>query len=297
VTNNDDTISEIIKATNSQTEVKYEAFEILKPFHKKLEEFYLSFKDQPNKQIYYERRAKQFGLKIKQDRIIGLSNQISAFLSMFLNEPHSTHRYFGELLKSYGKRMFLENHSPWPYYTCGLALVMIEEFFRDNKLFPEIKKFKYHLLLLIRIEINGKQSIQKYDSNKDIEKYCKKKLDVIWDEEIFYQLLLKLQDRILMTLKKTKLDRRQAHATKSFTEELLPELVNINNRKAGIITYYNNKKGYGFIRTSDSEDYFFHLSDLSAIEKNGNYEGTKVTFEPIETQKGSQARYLRLFRK
>ena len=51
VTDDDDTINDIIRATNSQTEVKNESFEILKPFHKKLEEFYLTFEREDNKKV------------------------------------------------------------------------------------------------------------------------------------------------------------------------------------------------------------------------------------------------------
>lgn len=42
ITDDSEVINRVIKATNQQTEVKREAFETLTPFHKSLEEFYLS---------------------------------------------------------------------------------------------------------------------------------------------------------------------------------------------------------------------------------------------------------------
>ena len=72
--------------------------------------------------LYYERRSKQYEhLAIRRERIISLAVQVKCFLAMFLNEPHSTHRYYGELLSAYRNRLFRESHSPIPYYVSGLA--------------------------------------------------------------------------------------------------------------------------------------------------------------------------------
>ncbi|RAM51928.1 MAG: AIPR protein [Hapalosiphonaceae cyanobacterium JJU2] len=58
VTNNTEVTNQIIRATNRQTQVYVEAFESTKPFHKQLEEFYNTFKDE--RPLYYERRSKQY---------------------------------------------------------------------------------------------------------------------------------------------------------------------------------------------------------------------------------------------
>ena len=101
VTDNQDVTNDIIKATNWQTEVKKEAFVSLSPFHKKLEEFYATFDKDKDQRLYYERRSKQYeDQPIKKNMIVTVTTQIKAFLSMFLDEPHSTHRYYGEILKA-----------------------------------------------------------------------------------------------------------------------------------------------------------------------------------------------------
>jgi hypothetical protein len=72
VTNNTEVINQIIRATNRQTQVYVEAFESTKPFHKQLEEFYNTFKNE--RPLYYERRSKQYdGLPIKPTQIISLA--------------------------------------------------------------------------------------------------------------------------------------------------------------------------------------------------------------------------------
>ena len=58
----------------------------------------------------------------------------------------------------------------------------------------------------------------------------------------------------------------------------------------GIIKWFNNEKGYGFIEYKDNEDIFVHYS---AIKSNGYKtlkEGELVQFKLIDTDKGLQAR-------
>ena len=55
----------------------------------------------------------------------------------------------------------------------------------------------------------------------------------------------------------------------------------------GTIKWFNAKKGYGFIE-SDDGDYFVHQSAL--ISGSILNEGDKVTFEPVKTDKGKQAK-------
>ena len=97
-------VNEVIKATNRQTAVLPEALESLSLFHRDLEDFYRTREEKrnPADRIYYERRSKQYAMdNIKPSNIVTLTGQIKSFVAMFLNEPHSQHRYYGELLKSY----------------------------------------------------------------------------------------------------------------------------------------------------------------------------------------------------
>ena len=55
----------------------------------------------------------------------------------------------------------------------------------------------------------------------------------------------------------------------------------------GKVKWFSNVKGYGFIE-SDDGDYFVHQSAL--ISGSILNEGDKVTFEPVKTDKGKQAK-------
>jgi cold shock CspA family protein len=290
VTDDDDTINDIIRATNSQTEVKNEAFEILKPFHKNLEEFYLTFEKEENKRIYYERRSRQyFGLKAKSEKIIGLSSQIASYIAMFLNEPQSTQRYFGELLNSYNNRLFQDNHSQYPYYTSGLGLNVLEEFFRENKLNNLSKRYRFHLLLMFRIKVAGERIPINVSSNKEIKKYCEKIMETLWNREKALVIFKELESKLLDALSKTKVLSRQAHLTRAFTEELLPTIS--SQKTTGKISYYNFQKAFGFIKVDNSdEDIFVHYTELRTVQRNEIMPGLRLTFDIFQSSRGQQAK-------
>lgn len=57
----------------------------------------------------------------------------------------------------------------------------------------------------------------------------------------------------------------------------------------GTVKWFNNDKGYGFIKCEDLDDIFVHYS---AIKKDGYRtlsEGDTVNFKLVETPKGLQA--------
>ncbi len=296
VTDKEDVINDIIKATNSQTEVKNEAFEILKPFHKKLEEFYLTFGKEKSKRVYYERRSRQFAdSKNKNERVIGLSTQIASFVAMFLNEPQSTHRYFGELLKAYSNKLFTEEQSHFPYYISGLAICVVEDLYKTGELKYTSKKFKYHLLLMFRIFVAG----EKFNirNHKEMEKYCQKLAIILWDSDKSKEIFKQLEGKLIKSFEDTHLLKRQAHSMRAFTEELLKSVVNVtilSNKKTGTLTYYNVFRGFGFIKTDvENEDIFVHFSELEKVVKTSEIvEGLKLSFDIFESNKGPQAKNL-----
>jgi len=308
VTNNTEVTNQIIRATNRQTQVYVEAFESTKPFHKHLEEFYNTFKTEG--QLYYERRSKQYdGFPIKPTQIISLATQVKCFLGMFLNEPQSTHRYYGELLKAYKGKLFEEEHNPYPYYCSGYAYTLLERFFVRKELNGKNHRaFRFHLLMLFRMISETSQP--PYLNNKRIEKYCDSLRTVLWDEakalEIFKSATL-LIDRALakVTYNPFEATRRKAFTTALITllnDELAknPQVTDFERPKSGSIAVqlereqgtvkmFSNIRGFGFIRGSHNRDIFVHFRDIRGTEQRLS-PGDVVEFVLVTNDKGLNAK-------
>ncbi len=57
----------------------------------------------------------------------------------------------------------------------------------------------------------------------------------------------------------------------------------------GIVKFFDNKKGYGFIN-ADQTDYFVHFSSIISDEDYKRlFEGDKVSFEIIDQPRGPSA--------
>ena len=57
----------------------------------------------------------------------------------------------------------------------------------------------------------------------------------------------------------------------------------------GIIKWFNNEKGYGFINGEYEEDIFVHYSAINLEGYKTLSEGQEVEFKLVKTEKGLQA--------
>lgn len=58
----------------------------------------------------------------------------------------------------------------------------------------------------------------------------------------------------------------------------------------GVVKWFDNERGFGFISTSEGDDVFLHHSQIK--EKNHNkdmHEGETVSFDTVESPKGISA--------
>lgn len=58
----------------------------------------------------------------------------------------------------------------------------------------------------------------------------------------------------------------------------------------GVVKWFNEKKGFGFIAVDESNDVFVHYSAISMPGFKTLLEGDRVTFEIEDTDRGPAAR-------
>lgn len=214
----------IIKATNRQTEVKVEAFEALSPFHKRLEEFYASFdRDKTRPKLYYERRSKQYDdVTIKRYQVVTIAGQIKSFISVFLDEPQSTHRYYGELLKSYSNRIFQDKHNLYPYYISSLLIYRLEQLIREGEIASYLRPFKYHMAMLYRLYGPKTPSLS---SRKDMEQFCERLCTSLIDNNLSKGIFENCGRDIREVLREKRYRVSDAVRVKSFTSEIQAKVI------------------------------------------------------------------------
>lgn len=190
VTSDEEITNSVIKATNRQTAVKTEEFEALNEFQKKLESYYETFAGQGR--LYYERRSRQYNDSpgIERTRVVTIPIQIRAFAAMFLDQPHRVGRYYGSLTSTIRDKLFQKDHEPAPYHTSALAYYRLDYLFRNfgrpaeqrvNCLDSKYRKFKWHLLTILRYQILGTE-LPRFNSKK-INTCCDKITKILEDPD------------------------------------------------------------------------------------------------------------------
>ena len=289
-TNDSQVVNEVIKATNRQTEVLPEALESLSTFHRELEDLYNTQEsgNSSSERIYYERRSKQYAMdNIMASNIVTLTGQITSFVGMFLDEPHSHPRYYGELLKAYEGRIFATDHGPAPYYASGVSLLIVERWLNSHGDWRELRPYKHQLLMLLRTAISG-PVVPKLNS-RHISPYALKIVNVLRDpirgpEELnrAVELLKNSWNNFVLALEygltkgreilridcvpfteQLKHDRKDESVIPRMDDSRLPALIGTQDR--GPFKFFDDVKWYGFISSSTGQDIFVHGSEMDEI--------------------------------
>ena len=289
-TEDGDVVNEVIKATNRQTEVLPEALESLTPFHKELEDFYLTretgreFADR----IYYERRSKQYASQnVHPTNIVTLARQVQSFIAMFLNDPHSHPRYYGELLKAYEGRIFALHHRPEPYYASAVALLTVEKWSNRVLSSRELRPYKYHLLMLLRAMISGHDR-PALNSNA-IANYSLKVADILRDPESGREQMEKATTLLQTSLQAFRAERGSSayvdrgnppYRLRAFTEQLqrdsrvgtptqavvaTPRELPVGYSGCGRLKFFDDIKRYGFVEPDSGSDLYVDEQGMSGV--------------------------------
>src|SRR6202007_262217 len=81
--------------------------------------------------------------------IVTLTSLTNSFVSCCLENPVDANDYYGVLLKRYQDRMYIDDHSLWPYLMASTILKEVERLCIGNAR-PHMWKFRFIIALLIR---------------------------------------------------------------------------------------------------------------------------------------------------
>ena len=180
ISTRDEAVTEsVIRATNSQTEVKQDQFFAMRDFAKKLEAFFRTY--DPDHRLYYERRTHQYdSQQIPKARIVSHQNLVRAVGAMFLNEPHRTTRNYRALVEKVGKDFFRDGDKMEPYYLAAYAAFRLGRLF-SSKVFPsKWSSGRYHMLLATRLVMDPKP--QSKLTTNEMTRRCESMIDQLWKD-------------------------------------------------------------------------------------------------------------------
>lgn len=292
-TNDLEITNQIVRSTNRQNIVYDEAFETTRPFHKDLEDFFVSI-GSTYESIYYERRSKQYqhDPRIKQTDKVNLRILTQYFVAIFLNQPHMAHRHESKLLHEFEAKIFQEHQSKLPYYTAAILFIKMERLFRADILNKkELYSFRPHILMLFREMVGG--TVPDINNEKKIDQYCEQILKRIMEPRALRENIDKtikiFKDSTLYWTNKLGKSADGRKDIKDFTLLLLDKCNTEgkkypNDHKEGMLSFGSvvkvitdkNLQKCGFIRTNN-DDLFFHSSQNKYLSFDG-LEGQRVSY-------------------
>jgi cold shock CspA family protein len=223
-----------------------------------------------------------------------MPSQIICFVAMFLDEPHSTHRYYGELLASYRPRLFQESHRLLPYFVAGVSLAAIERLFSLGQLNRSLKVMKHQLLMVFRM-LCGKGALPSIAS-KRIDGYCDALLEVLDDEARSRDAFQRSAQLIEDTLKTVGSTQDPPQRTRSFTNALIEAAAASREPikvlppfRTGTVKWFSEIKGYGFITGDNKKEIFVHITGLLAGPSSTLIPGQRVRYIMGQTDRGERA--------
>ena len=154
-----DASSDIIAATNSQSDIPKEAFFGLRSKAKLVQKY---FKAQnavvsPENFVYFERRQGEYKHSgFQSTRIFDVREVARCYAAMFLDIPHNAARYVATIFSASGDNLFREEDHESYYYAACLALYKYQTLINGRKSNAQnYIKFRWHIIQLFKWMCTG----------------------------------------------------------------------------------------------------------------------------------------------
>lgn len=222
-TTNEKVIIDIIRATNSQTEVSASELLAATEFQKQLEQY---FESQTMLSLYYERRSKQYaGSNYDRAKIVTPISLMKSYASIVLEEPHKTMRGFKSIFDKAGKSIFAPAHKLELYYFSAVAQYWIDYFLRKGLIDNKFTFARFQILLAFKL-LNQSEGMPPVAANKTIAwaQHLTEKLNTQKNALANFQSAVTLVSDLI----ETKKNKRDAARNASFTEDVIKKAKQIN---------------------------------------------------------------------
>ncbi len=217
-TTNEKVVMDIIRATNSQTEVSASQLLAATDFQKQLEKY---FEIQTPIPLYYERRSKQFSNStIDRTGILSPISLMKAYASIVLEEPHKTTRDFQSIISKAGTSIFGNKHKIEIYYMAALAQYWIDQLLRKNIIDKGLNVARFQILLAFRL-LNETEGMPPVESNK--AKKWANDLTAKLQNQTSAEACLLQASNLIKKLIDTR-NKRDAVRSNTFTDEVKAEI-------------------------------------------------------------------------
>ena len=155
-TQNEDVFSELVRATNSQTKIEGAQFLSLRPINKRVEQYFNTYEHYEGR-LYFERRDRQYvGQDIPVIRIFSLHNAMKCVAAMYCNRPDLASRYPKTMYAELADTIFADSTKEIVFYAACLTLYRFNLLVSNSVIPQNMKRFKWHILPLVRGLICGK---------------------------------------------------------------------------------------------------------------------------------------------
>jgi hypothetical protein len=184
-----DASSDIIAATNSQSDIPKEAFFGLRSKAKLVQKF---FKAQnaviaQENQVHFERRQGEFKhAGYQSTRIFDVREVARCYAAMFLDVPHNAARYVATIFSTSGDLLFKEDDHESYYYAACLALYKYQTLINGRKINAHnYIKVRWHIIQLFKWYCAGTIDTPLPNSKK-AENYAARLIDALNSESRIY---------------------------------------------------------------------------------------------------------------
>lgn len=166
-------VSQVVEATNSQSDVEEAQFLSIRPFVRKIQEYFDAFDNEADRErrVYFERRTRQYaGQDIGKARIFDIARLARVFAAMFLDFPHLAARYPTQMFQEALPQLFQGDQREHAYYAAALSLYRLELSLGNQYVPRPYQRYKWHLLMILKYQVGGLEAPPL--NSKKLDAYC-----------------------------------------------------------------------------------------------------------------------------